>query len=132
MGDRDDKGRLLPGHSVGEATRIKPGEVRNPDGRIGGYERLDRILERLMLLDADALETYTPKTVGERVVLRQLKEAAGKDYKARYEPIKDIYDRLLGKPQQNVALEDKREIPSVAFERTRPTKGKKPKKNKGA
>lgn len=45
---RDESGRFAPGTSVGAETRIKPGEVRNPDGRASPGARAQRLLKEAL------------------------------------------------------------------------------------
>lgn len=47
-GDRDQAGRFKPGHNVGADTRIKPGQVLNPDGPGSPGARAQRLLRQAM------------------------------------------------------------------------------------
>ena len=45
--ERDNHGRFAPGNSVGELTRIRPGEVRNPNGRQPGTVYISEYLSSM-------------------------------------------------------------------------------------
>lgn len=90
--NRDDKGRFLPGHSVG----FQPGESGNPGGRPAGQSITAMLRNQLNEIADITLEDgtkNTEKTWAELIVDAVLKGAASGDGRLT----KELLDRLEGK-----------------------------------
>ena len=109
--NRDASGRLLPGHSVGAATRFKPGVSGNPKGRppagLAVREHCNLMAdwtEEELQSAANAPEASWAQRAAAERMLSCLGDRAHQDTKQAAADFDRICDRTSGKPTQQVEV----------------------------
>lgn len=103
--DENEGRRTVPGRNGGTLTPYNPGESGNSKGKPPGTRNLSTILRRM--LDEDVTVNMNGQsfviTRGEALMLEKLRLATNSPFDAvRLAAIKDIEDRLEGKPIQSL------------------------------
>ncbi len=101
--DRDERGRFLEGHSVGETTRFRPGETGNPNGRPRSAALTDLVRRRLEMAastmpQAKELATKLEREAEEVTLADLIVEALiGLALNSNLDAIKEVLNRVDGK-----------------------------------
>ena len=109
QGERDDLGRLMPGHSVGAASRFPPGVSGNPSGRPSGVTYIGDWIrgslhgmteEELREVLADRSAPVTKRLAAKRIL--DGLDVADPDQRGRV--VDQLCDRTEGRARQAVEI----------------------------
>ena len=107
QGERDGRGQLRPGHTVGATTRWQPGQSGNPGGRKPGVVYVSEYLATMAdwsRQEVEAVLASIDTPITKRIAARRLLGADSDDARQAGADFDRIADRTEGRPYQSTTV----------------------------